>query len=118
MVVTASSINRIVVVISFRNCSGYYAKVKVKTRTIQGGLLIPQRCVMELQGQHSVYVVNSENKVESRQIKTGSRIGDLWLINEGLKSDDKVVLEGLQRISEGMEIKPVITEFESQTIQE
>ncbi|MCD4680387.1 MAG: efflux RND transporter periplasmic adaptor subunit [Bacteroidales bacterium] len=97
---------------------GLYAKVKVKIRTIEGGLLIPQRCVMELQGQHSVYVVNSENKVESRQIKTRSRIGDMWLIKEGLNPDDKVVLEGLQKVSEGMEIKSVITDFESKTTQQ
>jgi len=94
---------------------GLYAKVKVKMKTIEGGLLVPQRCVMELQGQHSVYVVNAENKVESRTIKTGSRIGDLWLIKEGLKPNDKIVLEGLQKVGGGMEIKPVITDFESKT---
>lgn len=94
---------------------GLYAKVKVKMKTVDGGLLVPQRCVMELQGQHSVYVVTTENKIESRTIKTGSRIGDLWLIKKGLKPNDKIVLEGLQKVANGMEIKPVITEFESKT---
>ena len=97
---------------------GLYAKVKVKMKTVDGGLLVPQRCVMELQGQHSVYAVNAENKIEARTIKAGARIGDLWLINEGLKPNDKIVIEGLQLVSDGMEIKPVITEFESKINQQ
>jgi len=94
---------------------GLYAKVKVKIKTVKGGLLIPKRCIMELQGQYSVYIVNSENKIEARQIKAGARIGDLQLVNKGLKPDDKVVLEGLQKVTSGMEVKPVLTKFVSKT---
>jgi membrane fusion protein (multidrug efflux system) len=97
---------------------GLYAKVKVKMETVRGALLVPQRCVMELQGQHSVFIVNAENKIEARQIKTGERIGDLWLIEDGLKPGDKVVLEGLQKVSEGMEVKPVLTDFNSKSNQQ
>ncbi len=92
---------------------GLYAKVKVKIKTATNGLLIPNRCIMELQGQYSVYVVNSENIIETRQIKAVARIGDLQLIKEGLEATDKVVLEGLQKVSGGIEIKPVLTEFKS-----
>jgi membrane fusion protein (multidrug efflux system) len=92
---------------------GLYSKVKVKMRTVTGGLLIPNRCIMELQGQYSVYVVNSENKIETKQIKIEARIGDLQLVKEGLEVTDKVVLEGLQKVSGGMEIKPITTEFTS-----
>ncbi len=94
---------------------GLYAKVKVKMRTVKDGLLIPNRCIMELQGQYSVYVVNAENKIETRQIKTEARIGDMQLVREGLKPGDKVVLEGLQKVSGGMEIKPIITNFTSKS---
>ncbi|NOX45961.1 MAG: efflux RND transporter periplasmic adaptor subunit [Chlorobi bacterium] len=94
---------------------GLYAKVKVKMKTVKGGLLIPSRCIMELQGQYSVYVVNAENKVEARQIKTEARIGDMQLVREGLKPGDKVVLEGLQKVSGGMEIKPIFTKFTSKS---
>jgi multidrug efflux pump subunit AcrA (membrane-fusion protein) len=45
-------------------------------------------------------------------------LGDLWLIKEGLKPGDKVVLEGLQKVSEGMEVKPDITVFKSKTNQQ
>ncbi|OQX73174.1 MAG: hypothetical protein B6D61_12815 [Bacteroidetes bacterium 4484_249] len=97
---------------------GLYAKVKVKMKTVKDGLLIPQRCIMELQGQYSAYVVNSENIVEARQLTIGSRIGDMRLVNEGLKPNDKVVLEGLQKVSGGMEINPVVTEFKSKSKQQ
>jgi len=92
---------------------GLYAKIKAKMRTFKDGILIPQRCVMELQGQHSVYIVSTENKVESRRVTPGRRIGDWWLIMEGLNPNDKVVLEGLQKVGSGMEIIPVVVDFDS-----
>ncbi len=95
---------------------GMYCKVKVKMKTAKGALLIPQRCVVELQGQYSVYIVNDTNRVESRQVVVGERIADLWLIEEGLNASEKVVIEGLQYVRSGMEIKPVLTEFESNAL--
>jgi len=90
---------------------GMYCKVKVEMKTVKGALLVPQRCVIELQGQRSVYIVNDSNKVESRQVIAGERIADLWLIEEGLNAGEKVVIEGLQYVRSGIEIKPVLTEF-------
>ncbi len=94
---------------------GQYAKVVIKLKDVKDGLLIPQRCVMELQGQYSVYVVNNENKVESRQIVAGETIGDMLLVNEGLQAGEKVVIDALQKVVTGMEVKPDITVFESQS---
>ena len=96
---------------------GLYAKVKIQMKEVKDGLLVPQRCVMELQGQYSVYVVNPENQIESRQIKTGPRIGDLWLVVEGLEPNEIIVLEGIQKVAKGMKINPVIQVFESKTLQ-
>jgi membrane fusion protein (multidrug efflux system) len=93
---------------------GQYAKVVVKMQDVKGGLLVPQRCVMELQGQFSVYVVNSENKVEARQIDAGATIGDLLLVKEGLQAGDKVVIDAVQKVGSGMEVNPQLIEFESQ----
>ncbi len=92
---------------------GMYCKVKVRMETAKGALLIPQRCVVELQGQYSVYTVDGSNKVESRQVVVGERVADLWLIEEGLNASEKVVIEGLQYVRSGVEIKPVLTEFKS-----
>ncbi|MBE9483426.1 MAG: efflux RND transporter periplasmic adaptor subunit, partial [Bacteroidetes bacterium] len=94
---------------------GLYAKVKVVARNVKDAILIPQRCIMELQGQHSVYVVNDSNVVESRQLTTGPTTGDYWLIDKGLKANEKVVIDALQRVRPGMKIIPEVIEFESKT---
>jgi membrane fusion protein (multidrug efflux system) len=94
---------------------GQFSRVKIKMKEEKGALLVPQRCVNELQGKYSVFVVNSENKIEAKQIKISEKFGDYYLASEGLNAKDKVVLEGLQKVGSGMEVVPVVTEFESQT---
>ncbi len=94
---------------------GMYAKVRVEFEVAEGAILEPQKCVTELQGQFAVMVVEEGNIIKSRQVVVSDRIGDLWLIKEGLEANDQVVLEGVQKVATGMEIKPVLTEFESQT---
>lgn len=94
---------------------GLYAKVKVEMAIIEGALLVPQRCINELQGNYSVFVVKSDNIVESRQVNVGEKIGDLWIITEGLKVGESVVLEGLQKVGTGAEVNPTVVVFESQT---
>jgi len=92
---------------------GLYAKVKVKMKTVDNGLLVPQRCIIELQGQYSVFVVNKDNTVEARQVTTGERIGDLWLITDGLKANETVVIDGLQKVGTGLKVNPSLIEFKS-----
>jgi membrane fusion protein (multidrug efflux system) len=94
---------------------GQYAKVVVNMENIKDGLLIPQRCVMELQGQFSVYVINSENKVENRQIVAGETIGDMLLVKNGLQAGEKVVIDALQKVSSGLVVKPQVTVYESKS---
>jgi len=96
---------------------GLYAKVKVQLEVKKGALLIPQRCIMELQGQYSVYVVNDKNIVESRQIVAGQKVGDYWLVTEGLTGNEKLVIDALQKVRTGMEISPSPIEFQSQNTQ-
>jgi len=64
---------------------GQFAKVKATVNIVEGGILIPQRCIMELQGLFSVFVVNDSNKVEKREIKVGPKVEQFWLVLEGLK---------------------------------
>lgn len=94
---------------------GLYAKAKFVVLNIKNAILVPQRCVMELQGQHSVYVVNDSNVIESRQVTTGPTIEDYWLIEEGLKANEKVVIDALQKVRPDMKIVPKVIEFESKT---
>lgn len=107
-----SSTGSILVQASFSNPQmllrpGMYAKVKVEMAVDHGSVLVPQRCVMELQGQHSVYVVKEDNTVETRQVITGDKVGELWVIKEGLKPGEKVIIEGLQKVGSGVKVDPV-----------
>lgn len=94
---------------------GMYAKVRVEFEVVEGAILVPQKCVTELQGRFTVFVLEEGNIVKSRQVKVSDRIGNLWLITEGLAENEQVVIDGLQKVATGMEIKPVVTKFESQT---
>ncbi|NOX18881.1 MAG: efflux RND transporter periplasmic adaptor subunit [Chlorobi bacterium] len=86
---------------------GLFGKVRVKLNVVKNGILVPQRCVSELQGTFSVFVVNDENKIEQRKIKLGDTIGSFWLVKEGLNNNEKVVFEGLQKVKTGMTVNPV-----------
>jgi len=94
---------------------GMYTKVKIILATAKNALLVPQRSVVELQGQYSVYIVDKSNKVQVRQVKATIKFGDLWLIEEGLEADDRVVISGLQKIAADIEVNPTIVEFESKS---
>ena len=87
---------------------GQFARVRARERVVKDGILIPQRCVIELQELHSVYVAGGDNKIERREIKKGPKVGSFWLVTEGLRQGEKVVYEGLQKVKEGVVVKPVI----------
>jgi membrane fusion protein, multidrug efflux system len=85
---------------------GQYARVRSKTEVRKNALLIPQRAIAELQGIYQVGVVDSENKVTIRPVKTGPQFGDMWVIESGLRPQEKVVVDGLQRLRDGMTVAP------------
>jgi len=85
---------------------GLFAKVKGRTDVVNDGILIPQRCVTELQGLFSVMVVGDGNKIDTREIAVGPTIGAFWLIVDGLKPGEKVVYEGLQIARDGVVVNP------------
>jgi RND family efflux transporter MFP subunit len=85
---------------------GQYGRVRTALRVQNGALLVPQRAVNELQGSYQIAVVDSENKVSIRFVKVGDRIGNLWLINDGLKPGERVVAEGIQKVRQGVQVKP------------
>jgi len=90
---------------------GQFARVKGEVEVVKDGILIPQRCVMELQGLFSVYVVGADNKIEAREVKVGPKIRSFWLIREGLKADEKVAYEGLQKVKDGTVVNPVVQDI-------
>ena len=90
---------------------GQFAKVKVRVETIKGGILIPQRCVTELQGQFSVFVVETGNTIKQRTVKVGPSVGSAYLIEEGIKAGEQVVYEGLQMVRDGAVVNPVVKDI-------
>ncbi len=90
---------------------GQFARVRGEVEVVKDGILIPQRCVVELQGSFSVYVVGAENKTQAREVKVGPKIKSFWLIREGLKPGEKVVYEGLQKVKDGTVVEPVVKEI-------
>jgi len=85
---------------------GQYGRVRGVTEVKKGALLVPQRAVTELQNLYSLAVVGAGDKVEFRNVKVGPRVDELWLIEEGLKPGEKVVVEGLQKVRDGMVVSP------------
>ena len=92
---------------------GMYAKVRYREEIRQGALLVPQRAVAELQGQYSVVVVNAEGKAETRTVKVGPRVGSLWVLDSGVKPGEKVIVEGAQKVKDGMSVKATVVPAEA-----
>jgi membrane fusion protein (multidrug efflux system) len=88
---------------------GQYGRVRVETRMKKGALLLPQSAVAQSQGSYQVAVVGSDRKVSMRTVKPGETVGTMWVIDEGLKPGEQVVVEGLQNLREGTRVtsKPV-----------
>jgi membrane fusion protein (multidrug efflux system) len=85
---------------------GQFGRVRFVIDMKPGALLVPQRAVQELQNLYNLAVVGADNKVSFRTIKVGPREGTLWVIEEGLKPGERVIVEGLQRVSEGAVVNP------------
>jgi RND family efflux transporter MFP subunit len=85
---------------------GQYGKVRAATGTIHGALLVPQRAVSELQGTYQVAVLDGANKVSVETVKVGDRVGLMWVIREGVKPGQRVVVEGLQKVTPGTTVNP------------
>jgi len=85
---------------------GGYGKVRAAIRLQQDALLVPQRAVSELQGGYQVAAVDERNKVSIRPVKVGDRVGNQWIIAEGLKPGERVIAEGVQKVRPGMEVNP------------
>ena len=87
---------------------GQYGKVRAVTRMQSNALLIPQAAVTEQQGSYLVAVVGQDGRVAMCPVQVGERTGTMWVIQEGLKPGDRVVVEGQQNLRPGMpvQIKP------------
>jgi RND family efflux transporter MFP subunit len=85
---------------------GGYAKVRVFIDVQHGALLVPQRAVTEIQGGYQVAVVGSDNKVAIQPVTVGAQVDNRWVITDGLHPQDRVVVEGTQKVRSGMHVNP------------
>jgi RND family efflux transporter MFP subunit len=85
---------------------GQYGRVRIQTGTNKQALLVPQSAVKEIQGGYQVAVVGTDNKASLRPVKAGEKAGTLWVIDEGLKPGDQVVVEGLEKVKEATPVVP------------
>jgi len=85
---------------------GQFALIRATMETKKGALLVPQRSVGELQGKFLVAVIGADNTVDIRAVNPAERIGSLWIIDEGLKPGETVVVEGIQKVKTGVRVVP------------
>jgi len=77
---------------------GGFGRVRIKVGDRKNALLVPQPAVIEIQGQYQLIVLTSDNKAMFRPVKVGDRVGPNWIITEGLKPGERVVVEGIQKV--------------------
>lgn len=80
---------------------GFYARAKIVAQILKDAVVVPQRAVSEVQGSYQLGIITADNKAEIRPVKVGARVGTDWVITSGLKTGEKVVVEGLQKIKAG-----------------
>lgn len=83
---------------------GQFARIRLKFDTRHNAILIPQRAVSELQGSYQVAVVDAENKIHIQPVQVGERTSSDWIIESGLNPGDRIVVEGLQKVREGVTV--------------
>ena len=97
---------------------GQYAKVRAVMETMPGALVVPQRAVNEMQGNFQVAVVGPDNKIAVRTVKIGAKTGSLIVIADGLQPGERIVVEGFQKVKDGMTVKPKLVSMETPTAQQ
>ncbi|MDP3739556.1 MAG: efflux RND transporter periplasmic adaptor subunit, partial [Hyphomonadaceae bacterium] len=85
---------------------GQYGRLRVLTPATQNSLLVPEKAISSDQSRKYVLVVNADNVVEYRGVTLGQSHGDLRVVQDGLKGDERVVVNGLQRAFPGAPVTP------------
>src|SRR5882724_3909839 len=85
---------------------GEFVSVRIKFDVKHDALMVPQQSVSELQGAYQVAVVDAEKKVHIQPVHVGERSGNFWIIESGLEPGQSIVVQGLQKIRDGLAVNP------------
>jgi membrane fusion protein (multidrug efflux system) len=86
---------------------GQYGRVRMaRTATDQSSLVVAEKALVSVQGTYSVAVVGSDDKVQLRRVEVGARSGEARVITEGVEEGERVVVDGLQKVRDGMQVIP------------
>ena len=91
---------------------GQFARVRAAVTTKKNAVLVTQGAVVEAQGINSVAVVKADDTIEMRVVKPAERIGNLIILDSGLKPGERIVVEGLQKVRAGVKVKPQLVPLE------
>lgn len=86
---------------------GQYARVRAAVRILKNAIQVPQRAITELQGAGQVVVIDAQAVAHVRTVRLGDRVGPNWIVTDGLKAGEHVVVEGLQKVRNGQPVKVV-----------
>jgi len=85
---------------------GQFGRVRFAAEVAENAVVVPQKAVTEMQSARVVYVVSSDNKVQLRSVTLGERVGQDFIITEGLKAGEKIIVEGLLKVRPGATVTP------------
>jgi membrane fusion protein (multidrug efflux system) len=87
---------------------GQYVRLRVLLEERAGAVLVPQAAIQESQGSASLFIVGPNQTVQARTVRTGPRFGTWWVVEDGVKPGEHVVVRGLQQIRAGMQVEPTV----------
>ncbi len=86
---------------------GQFGRIRYVTDERHNAILVPQRSVQELQGAQSVFIIDAQNKAQVQPVVPAERTGNRWIITQGLKPGDKVIVEGTLKVRPGAPVNPM-----------
>lgn len=85
--------------------AGQFARVQVSQQQDPNAIVLPQRAILDQQGQNYVWIVDAQGKAQQREVHMGLRVGGDWQVQQGLKAGDVVIVDGVQRLKPGTPVK-------------
>jgi RND family efflux transporter MFP subunit len=94
---------------------GQYVRLRVLLEERPNALVVPQAAILESQGSASLFVVGPDQTVQARTVRLGPRFGPLWVVEEGVKAGEQVVVKGVQQVRAGAKVTPTVEPLPSAT---